>query len=202
MAITGHSGESEVISSGYLAGKLLLAMPMMGDPRFHRAVIFLCAHDEKGAMGLVVNHTLSGVDFSQLLDQLKIISNIQVDLKNLSIPIMSGGPVEGSRGFLLHSSEFRQADTITINPSFSVTGTLDALKAIAKGEGPAHMLFILGYAGWGAGQLEKELQDNSWLVVDPDPDIIFATSPEKKWDVAIQKLGVNPAMLSGVAGRG
>lgn len=202
MAAGSPDKKNTVNSNCYLAGKLLLAMPVMGDPRFHRAVIFLCAHDVNGAMGLVVNHTLPGVQFKQLLDQLKIASNIEIDLRNFTIPILSGGPVEGSRGFLLHSSEFRQSDTITIDPSFSVTGTIDALKAVAKGEGPEQMLFILGYAGWGAGQLEKELQDNAWLVADPDPDIIFKAQPEQKWERAVQKLGVNPAMLSSAAGRG
>jgi putative transcriptional regulator len=181
----------------YLIGKLLIAMPAMGDPRFHRAVIFMCAHDENGAMGLVINHKLAGVKFHDLLDQLKISSNIEV---SFPISVMSGGPVEGSRGFILHTNDFRQGDTVTINDLFSITGTIDALKDVAKGKGPQQMLFILGYAGWGAEQLDRELQENAWLVADPDPEIIFAASPEEKWERAVQKLGVNPAMLSHTAG--
>jgi len=185
----------------YLAGKLLLAMPMMSDLRFHKAVIFMCAHDENGAMGLVINQKLPDLDFSQLLKQLKITSDIKLDMPQRAVPVLNGGPVENSRGFLLHSSEFKQNDTILINAQCSVTGTLEALKEVAIGKGPNNLLFILGYAGWGAGQLEHEIQDNAWLVTDPDPEIIFTASPDEKWTLAIQKMGINPAMLSGSAGR-
>ncbi|MCC7305111.1 MAG: YqgE/AlgH family protein [Alphaproteobacteria bacterium] len=185
----------------YLAGKLLLAMPGMGDPRFHRAVIFMCAHDENGAMGLVINHKLPGMEFKTLLNQLKIVSDIEVDVKNLAVPVMSGGPVEGARGFLLHSAEFRQRDTVKVGKTYGITGTIDALREVARGNGPEHLLFILGYAGWGAGQLEREIQDNAWLTSDPDSEVIFGTVPEKKWEAAVQKLGIDPAMLSGQAGR-
>ncbi len=191
---------SQQKNTGYLTGKLLIAMPAMGDLRFHRAVIFICAHDENGAMGLVINHKLSGVQFGDLLEQLKIPSNIEVDLRNI-ITVMSGGPVEGARGFLLHSSEFRQRDTVTIDNKYSITGTVDALRDVASGNGPQHLLFILGYAGWGAEQLDRELQDNAWLVADPDPEIIFEAQPEDKWERAVQKLGINPANLSHAAGR-
>ena len=188
-------------TGSYLTGKLLLAMPAMGDPRFHRAVIFICAHDEKGAMGLVINNKLPGLEFDQLLSQLGIASDIEVDLKKLSVPIMSGGPVESARGFLLHSDDFNQKDTIKIDDLYSITGTVDALKEVATGNGPEKMLFILGYAGWSAEQLDAELQQNSWLVVDPDPSIIFHTAPDEKWILAVKKLGIDPAMLSGEAGR-
>ncbi len=184
-----------------LVGKLLLAMPALGDPRFHHAVIFMCAHDKNGAMGLVINHTLPGIEFKSLLDQLKVASNIHVDLRALTIPVMAGGPVEGSRGFILHSDDFQQKDTVSVGDAYGVTGTIEALKAIAAGKGPEDLLFILGYAGWGASQLDKEIQENSWLVVDPDPNIIFRVAPEQKWQTAIRKLGFNPAMLSTEAGR-
>lgn len=185
----------------YLTGKLLLAMPGMGDLRFHKAVIFICAHDENGAMGLVVNHTLPGLEFGQLLKQLGISSNIELPLNDLSVPVLSGGPVEAARGFLLHSGEFNQTDTIKIDDHYSVTGTVDALKEVATGKGPEKMLFILGYAGWSPGQLDDEIQNNSWLVVDPDPGLIFEALPDEKWDMAIAKLGIDPGMLSGEAGR-
>ncbi len=186
---------------GYLTGKLLLAMPAMGDPRFHRAVIFICAHDENGAMGLVINNVLPGFEFGKLLSQLGIVSDIEIDLKKLSVPVMSGGPVEAARGFVLHSGDFSRKDTIKIDDLYSVTGTVEALKEIATGNGPDNMLFILGYAGWSAGQLDSEMQQNSWLVVDPDPSLIFHASPDKKWDMAIEKLGIDPLMLSSESGR-
>lgn len=185
----------------YLAGKLLIAMPSMGDPRFHRAVIFLCAHDKKGAMGLVINHILPGVEFTELLSQLKINSDITLDMAGLSIPVLSGGPVEGSRGFLLHSEDFKQLDTVTVTQKFGVTGTVEALKAVANGRGPQKLLFILGYAGWGAGQLETEILENAWLVTEPDPEIIFSASPDDKWQLAIQKMGIELAMLASTGGR-
>ncbi len=184
-----------------LAGKLLLAMPGMGDPRFYRAVIFLCAHDDNGAMGLVINNVLPGVEFKNLLEQLKISSDIHIDMKKHSMPVMAGGPVEGSRGFILHSPDFRQKDTVSVGGLYGITGTLEALRDIVAGKGPEQMLFILGYAGWGPDQLLKEIQENSWLVAEPDPDIIFRAAPEDKWQLAVQKLGFNPAMLSTQSGR-
>lgn len=185
----------------YMTGKLLLAMPAMSDPRFKRAVIYICAHDEKGAMGLKINETLADVKFQDLLTQLKVTSDIKVDPKALKTPVMNGGPVETQRGFLLHSGDFSQSDTIRIDERFSVTGTVDALKALAKGEGPKDKIFVLGYAGWGAGQLDQELQQNAWLIVDADENILFESDPAKKWDAALAKLGINPAMLSGDVGR-
>lgn len=182
---------------GYLTGKLLVAMPQLGDSRFHKAVIFICAHDENGAMGLVVNHILPGLELHSLLDQLSIEGSI----KNADMPVMSGGPVETARGFILHQGGFRQIESLEIESNIYVTGTIDALKAIARGDGPERMLFILGYAGWTAGQLDHELQDNAWLVTDADPSVIFEGDPEERWDRAIRKIGIDPLMLSGTAGR-
>jgi putative transcriptional regulator len=187
----------------YLTGRMLLAMPGMGDPRFHRAVIFICAHDANGAMGLVINHRLPGLDLSQLLQQMNIRPADDAPARPLteSLPVMSGGPVESARGFILHSSEFSQPDTIRVSDSFSVTGTVDALRAVAGGQGPDRMLFILGYAGWSSGQLDQEIQQNAWLVADANPDLVFGAPPDEKWDRGVRMLGVNPAMLSGDAGR-
>ncbi len=186
----------------YLAGKLLLAMPNMVDIRFHKAVIFICAHDENGAMGLVINNIIAGIEFRELLDQLKIESDIKVDLDKLNLPIMRGGPVEAARGFLLHSSDFIRADTMKVGSCYGVTGTVDALKDVVRGTGPKDLLFALGYAGWEAGQLDEEIRQNAWLVVDPDDHIIFKDSPDKKWKNAINKLGiVDPAKLSYLSGR-
>ena len=183
----------------YLTGRILLAMPSMGDPRFHKAVIYMCADDENGAMGLVVNHRLPGVDMKDLLTQLEI--DKPEDKTVEQIPVLSGGPVETARGFVLHSTDFEQGETIKINEEFSVTGTIDALKAIAQGDGPEELLFILGYAGWGAGQLDEELQQNAWLVLDPDKALIFDVKPDTMWDKAIEKIGIDPGMLSSMTGR-
>jgi putative transcriptional regulator len=196
------SGKPENGGEGaWLTGRLLLAMPGMGDSRFHKAVIFMCAHDENGAMGLVINHVLPGVDLAQLLAQLNIEVDNAAEERSAQIPVMSGGPVESARGFVLHGNDFAQGDTIRIDNHLSVTGTIDALRAIAGGEGPQRMLFILGYSGWGAGQLDREIQDNAWLVADADPEIVLSLRPEEKWDKAAARIGVDPAMLSGAAGR-
>lgn len=184
----------------YIAGKLLLAMPAMGDFRFEKSVIYMCAHDELGAMGLVINNPLPELDFKDLMDQLKVASGEEFDPKALSTLVMNGGPVEGARGFLLHSSDFELPDTIKVDDDVSVTGTLDALKDVVTGAGPKDKIFILGYAGWSAGQLDEELQRNAWLIVDADPDIVFHGEPEKKWDMAMKKLGIDPAMLSVTGG--
>lgn len=184
-----------------LAGRLLLAMPSLGDPRFQRAVIFVCAHDEKGAMGLVINHALPGLDIAQLMKQLHIEPGATPDEKMIHFPVLNGGPVETARGFILHSSDYSQPDTVRIDEHFSVTGTIDALKAIASGDGPDKMLFVLGYAGWSAGQLDQELQENAWLVTEADPDLIFTTDVDTKWNAAVRKIGIDPAMLSSDAGR-
>ncbi len=195
------SKEQKSESSSYLTGKLLLAMPGMGDFRFQKAVIYLCAHDKDGAMGLVINQPLADIDFSELLKQLDIKIDIAIDKKSLNIPVMNGGPVEGARGFLLHSNEFEQDDTVKVDDNIYVTGTLDALKDVAEGKGPQEKLFILGYAGWTAGQLDQELQQNAWLTVDADNDLVFHGNPEHKWEKSIQKLGIDPTMLSMEGGR-
>ena len=188
------------VEASYLSGKLLLAMPGIGDPRFHRSVIFLCVHDEQGAMGLVINTEVPDINFGQVIDNLGLQSDIEVDLDALKLPVISGGPVEGSRGFLLHTAEFRHQDTIEISPEFSLTGTTDALQDIIDGKGPDEALFILGYAGWTAGQLEQELQQNAWLVLDPDPDLVFAPDIHAKWTLALDKPGLDPALLSSDTG--
>jgi putative transcriptional regulator len=184
-----------------LKGKLLLAMPQMGDVRFHKAVILMCAHDEEGAMGLIVNHLLPGIHLAQLMGQLDI--EIAEEAKEFSedFPVMSGGPVETARGFVVHSEDFKQDDTIKVKDDIFITGTLDALRAIASGDGPDQMRFILGYAGWSAGQLDNEMKQNAWLVTDADPELIFNEEDgDVVWDKAIATLGFDPAMLSESAG--
>lgn len=184
-----------------IKGQLLVAMPQMNDPRFHRAVIFIGAHDAKGAMGMVINNPLPSPDFADVLRQVGISPKKPLDDDLAAMPVRAGGPVEAIHGFLLHSSDFSQKDTIHIDDLFSISGTIDSLRAIVGGDRPEKMLFTLGYAGWGAGQLERELQDNVWLTCPSTLDLVFCTRPEDMWDKAFATIGVNPAMISGFAGR-
>ena len=184
-----------------LSGKLLLAMPSMSDPRFARSVIFICSHDEKGAMGLVINAPHNAIEFKNILDQLNIGSNIKIDSLPDDIDIMEGGPVDSVRGFLLHSSDYRQKDTIRIDDDFSVTGTISALQHVAAGNGPSQKLFMLGHAGWSAGQLENELVNDTWLVASPTLDLVFRTDFDEMWERAMSHIGIDPAMISSISGR-
>ena len=180
-----------------LAGDLLVAMPQMLDPRFARSVIYLCAHSEDaGAMGLVINKLLGEVTMGELFAQLDIKPSGAVN----SRPVHFGGPVEGGRGFVLHTADYREETTLHVDGNIAVTGTLEVLRAIGKGEGPRHSLFALGYAGWAPGQLDAEIQANGWLSVAADDDIVFASDHDGKWRRALAKLGVDLSMLSTEAG--
>lgn len=181
-----------------LKGKILLAMPGLSDSLFSKSVIFICAHDEHGAMGYIINNTLPSLQFEGILKQLDISD---VTEKLLSRRIYSGGPVDPSRGFLLHDNSYNGEGTNKINDEFSVTVTLDGLADINDGKGPARSLFILGYAGWDAGQLEQELQDNSWQIIDATPSIVFETQPDDMWSTAFSKLGIDLNYLSSHAGQ-
>jgi len=178
-----------------LEGKLLLAMPAMRDPRFVKSVIYLCSHSPEGAMGIAINHHIDNLDFPQLLKQLQIPTKT-----TRKIPIHAGGPVEPGRGFVLHSADYAQTSTMKVSPTIHLSATVDILKSLAEGRGPGHYLLALGYAGWGEGQLERELTHNSWLTVDADEAVIFETPREEKWSRAMACVGVDVAMLSGDAG--
>jgi putative transcriptional regulator len=180
----------------YLVGQLLVAMPGMRDPRFARSVIYMCAHNADGAMGLVVNRVLDQLSFADLLEQLEI------DATRLRDPIFVhfGGPVETGRGFVLHSPDYQQDGTLVVNERIALTATVDILKAIADGGGPRRHLLALGYAGWGPGQLDSEIRANGWLHVDADDDLVFGADLERKWEKAMAKIGVDPRMLSDAAG--
>jgi len=179
----------------YLAGQLLIAMPTLVAPPFARTVIYLCAHNDQGAMGLVVNKPLSSIDFPTLLDQLGIPHGDMLG----STRVQFGGPVESGRGFVLHSTDYRAEKTVVVG-DVAVTSTLEVLQAIAGGTGPSRHLLALGYAGWSAGQLDAEIQANGWLNVPCDSDILFGEDLSVKWERAIAKLGIDPMMLSGEAG--
>lgn len=172
--------------------RLLLAMPSMSDGFFTRSVIYVCAHSAAGAMGIVINQKLPDVQFHDLLSQLHLPKS-----QLIMQPIVHfGGPVETGRGFVLHSTDFMREDTVRINDNMCITGTIDILRAIAEGKGPNRSIFALGYAGWSAGQLEAEVQANSWLTAPADDEIIFNTDLTKKWDRAMGLLGINPILLS------
>lgn len=188
----------------YLSGKMLLAMPSMQDPRFSRTLIYLCAHSEEGAMGIVVNQPAPNIDFSDLLVQLNVIpaaGRIELPQRAGQVRVLRGGPVETGRGFVLHSADFFiENSTLSIDDGICLTATLDILKAIAGGQGPSHAIMALGYAGWAPGQLETEIQANGWLHCAADPDLVFGASLESRYDLAWRKLGIDPAMLSADAG--
>lgn len=181
-----------------LSGKLLIAMPGMGDPRFERTVIYICAHSEEGALGLVINRRADSVEPSDLFSQLDI--TLEPNVRQRAIHY--GGPVETGRGFVLHSSDYRIDDaTLEVDDDVSMTASVEILQAIAKGDGPRSAMIALGYAGWSEGQLEGELQQNGWLTCDADPDLIFSRNDDGKWAAALAKLGIDPMMLSAAGGR-
>jgi putative transcriptional regulator len=189
---------------GYLDGQMLIAMPTMGDERFARSVIYVCAHSSEGAMGIVVNHPASHISFDDLLVQLEVVSEgdrIQVPQPAHRVKVLRGGPVETSRGFVLHSSDFFiENSTLPIDDGVCLTATLDILKAIARGEGPRSAVLALGYAGWAPGQLENEIHQNGWLHCAADLDLIFGQDSEAKYERALKKIGIDLGMLSSEAG--
>jgi putative transcriptional regulator len=182
--------------AGYLTGQLLVAMPQMRDPRFARSVIYMCAHSADGAMGLVVNRRVGSITFDDLLQQLEIGPS----RRNDDIRVHFGGPVEQGRGFVLHSCDYLQSGTMRVDDQVALTATLDILKEMAAGGGPRRSLLALGYAGWGPGQLDAEIQANGWLSVPADEELLFDDSLDDKWERAITKIGVDFSMLSGDAG--
>jgi len=182
-----------------LTARMLIAMPGMGDPRFAQAVVFICAHSEDGAMGLIVNKPATELRFTDLLEQLDITPGDGAR----DIRVHFGGPVEHGRGFVLHSGEYRaESDsTLGINDEFALTATLDILEDLAQGQGPARSLLALGYAGWAAGQLESEIAENGWLMAEARADIVFGQDNTEKWRRALETIGVDPVMLSATGGR-
>lgn len=180
----------------YLTGHFLLAMPTIADPRFERSVVYMCMHNEEGAMGLVVNRLHQGLDFAHLLEQL----DIEVNGIARNLAIHQGGPVEVGRGFVLHSADYVQESTMIVSETVAMTATVDILKEIARGRGPRNALLALGYAGWAAGQLDAEIQRNGWLTVAADDEVLFRTDPDRKWPRAMAMLGVDISMLSSEAG--
>ena len=183
----------------YLDGQLLIAMPSTGDPRFSRAVIYVCAHSSEGAMGIIINQRAPNISFAELLEQLKIVpteDRISPPSAMNAMDVHLGGPVETGRGFVLHSADYFKADsTLPINDSVCLTATIDILRDIAKGSGPTQALLALGYAGWAPGQLEDEIQSNGWLNCPANPELVFDPAVDRKYNRALDSLGVDPSHL-------
>ena len=179
-----------------LSGKLLIAMPAMRDPRFARTVIFMCAHNAEGAMGLVVNKLAGTIGFKELMKQLNIETGHGADRRVVHF----GGPVESSRGFVLHTTDRMEESSMLVDDEIALTSTTDILRAIALGTGPSRSLLALGCASWGPGQLDAEVQQNAWLHADADVGIVFDADLDAKWERAIAKIGIRVGMLSAEAG--
>src|SRR6267143_3384675 len=189
---------------GYLDGQMLIAMPSMRDERFSRSLIYVCAHSSEGAMGIIVNQLAANVTFPDLLVQLDVIPAadlIQLPQRAGTVKVLKGGPVETGRGFVLHSADFFiENSTLPIDDGVCLTATLDILKAIARGDGPASAVLALGYASWAPKQLETEIQENSWLHCAADSELIFGNDVDGKYEKALKKIGIDLGMLSSEAG--
>jgi putative transcriptional regulator len=189
---------------GYLDGQMLIATPTMTDERFVRSVIYMCAHSSEGAMGIIVNQPAANINFPDLLVQLDVIPEsdlIQVSSRPGHVKVLKGGPVETGRGFVLHTSDFFiENSTLPIDEGICLTATLDILKAIARGTGPASAILALGYAGWAPGQLETEIQGNGWLHCPADAELIFGDDVDQKYGKALKKIGIDIGKLSSEIG--
>jgi putative transcriptional regulator len=182
--------------SGYLTGQLLIAMPQMRDIRFQKAVLYICAHTEEAAMGLVINKVLDSLTMPELMAHLEVPTERPLPADKVHF----GGPVETARGFVLHSCDYVDEGTLIVGHGLALTATLDILRAIGRGEGPRRNLLALGYAGWAPGQLDAEIQANGWLSADADAEFVFDPDLEGKWNRALDRLGIDLSMLSSAAG--
>ena len=181
---------------GFFTGHLLIATPAMADPRFAQSVIYVCAHTPEGAMGIVVNRSLEQPSFDDLLRQLEVTPVPPAR----RIRLCAGGPVDSGRGFVLHTADWTGEGSLRVTDRVALTASLDVLKAIAEGGGPREGILALGYAGWGPGQLDAEIQHNAWLMVGADESLVFDSDDETKWRRALAKLKIDPLLLSGAAG--
>ena len=182
----------------FLSGKMLIAMPGIGDPRFERALVLVCAHDSDHAMGVAVNRPVEGLTLPDLLARLDIAGEMHMAPE----PVLLGGPVDRERGFVVHTDDYTSGDhTMRVGPGLSLTATREVLEAMAGLEAPRRAILALGYAGWAAGQLEHEIRENVWLTCDADDALIFGDDHDSKWTRALATLGIDPARLSGQSGR-
>jgi putative transcriptional regulator len=185
-----------MLNPPFLTGQFLLAMPGIGDPRFERSVIAMCAHDEHGALGIGLGHKLPGLTLHALLEQLEIEPGVAIDL-----PIHAGGPVEPQRGFVLHGLDWGGEGTVQVADRWAMSGALDVLRAIAAGKGPSRYAVALGYAGWDAGQLDGEMTRHGWLPVKGDTALIYDTPAEERWSAAFAGAGIDARLLGSASGR-
>lgn len=195
---------SKIQSEGYLSGQFLLAMPNMSDMRFAKTVIFLCAHSQEGAMGIVINRRIPKFSFADLLLQIGLGApeeDIKLDQNQSSMSVMFGGPVETQRGFVLHSGDyFLNASSVHVSEQICLTASIEILKDMAEGKGPKSTLLALGYAGWSAGQLEEEIKSNGWLNCPCDPDLMFSSDHTCKYESTLEHMGIDPRLLSSTGG--
>ncbi len=182
---------------GYSTGQILIAMPQLQDSFFTRSIVYICAHNADGAMGIVLNKPLPSLTFPDLLEQLEIDEKAGVDEQKVHF----GGPVETARGFVLHSSEYVREGTIQVDDKVALTTTVEIIRDIAANTGPEKVLIALGYSGWDAGQLDEEIQSNGWLNVEADDDLLFGRNLEDKWKKSMNKLGVDVDLLTVEAGQ-
>ena len=178
-----------------LAGHLLVAMPHMADPNFEHSVTYICEHTESGALGITINRPLK-MDLSEVLEQL----SLKTDTDMADLPVLRGGPVQAERGFVLHESDHDWEGTTDVGHSIFVTTSQDILTDVSEGRGPERLLLALGYAGWGAGQLEEEIRQNSWLTVPASPELVFETPMQQRWRAATRAIGVDPASMALTSG--
>jgi len=185
----------------YLTNQLLVAMPALGDPNFSHTVTLICEHSSEGALGIVLNRPLE-MTMGEVFEQLELVADAPALVER---PVLRGGPVRPERGFVLHSplgdDESPYDTTLNLSPTLHVTTSRDILASIARGEGPRDAIVALGYAGWGAGQLEDEIRANAWLNAPADPDIIFTLPFEARWQAAMRLLGIDSGRLSSLSGR-
>ncbi|HXT79091.1 MAG TPA: YqgE/AlgH family protein [Acetobacteraceae bacterium] len=196
MAPTKTEQPPAPVPEGFLTGQLLIAMPAMADPRFSQSVIYLCAHTAEGAMGLVLNRPIVKPTFDELLRQLQVAPTPPAR----QVKLCAGGPVDNGRGFVLHTSDWTGEGSLKVDDALALTASLDVLKVIAEGGGPRECVLALGYAGWGPGQLDREIQENAWLSVQADEPLLFDDDHDTKWRRAMAKLHIDPILLSDSAG--
>lgn len=179
----------------FLSGQLLLAMPGIGDPRFEKAVIAMCVHDDEGALGIGLGRVIPRLGFHDLLKQLDIAPG-----EAPNVPIHHGGPVDQQRGFILHTTDWGGADSIQVGDRWVLSATLDILKAIAAGRGPSRWIAALGYAGWGPGQLEQEMSRHGWFVAEGNDELLFGCDVNSRWSAAFQAAGIDARLLAAESG--
>lgn len=191
-----HEDDDSNTSDGYLEGQLLIATPQLTGSCFAKSVIYICAHTSDGAMGIIINHLVDTIDSDEIFSQL----NIQIPREGVDIPVHFGGPVDTARGFVLHSTDYAQKETVLMSEGIALTSNIDILKDISGGKGPKKCILALGYAGWSPGQLESELETNSWLTADANTKLMFDTKNEDKWQGTALHMGIDLTKLSGEVG--